>query len=339
MSHSNSHFAGNFLVIGAAFVIVVAGAKSAAAILIPFLLSIFIAILTAPFMRWLTQHRIPSAIAVLILLTLLVVTGLLLGAFIGKTINEFYADMPVYEAKLQNLTAQLFIQLEAWGIEIADKTMRDIINPNVVMKTVAGVFNGLGGVLTNTFLILFTVVFILLEGANFPSKLQKAMANSHKALDHFEQFSQAIQQYLMIKTLVSLGTGAVVGLALFLIGVDYAALWALIAFLLNYIPNIGSIIAAVPAVLIALIQLGVGEAALTGLVYVAVNTIFGNLIEPRLMGRSLGLSTLVVFLSLIFWGWVFGPVGMLLSIPLTMMVKIALENRPQSRWIAVLLDA
>jgi predicted PurR-regulated permease PerM len=115
-------------------------------------------------------------------------------------------------------------------------------------------------------------------------------------------------------------------------------LWALVAFLLNYIPNIGSIIAAIPAVLIALIQLGVGEALLVGLSYVLVNTVFGNVVEPRLMGRSLGLSTLVVFISLVFWGWILGPVGMLLSIPLTMVMKIALESRPQSRWIATLLD-
>ncbi|MEL7401671.1 MAG: AI-2E family transporter, partial [Pseudomonadota bacterium] len=152
------------------------------------------------------------------------------------------------------------------------------------------------------------------------------------------RFSSSVQQYLAIKSLVSLGTGITIGLILWIIGVDYAPLWALVAFLLNYIPNIGSIIAAIPAVLIALIQLGVGEALLVGLSYVLVNTVFGNVVEPRLMGRSLGLSTLVVFISLVFWGWILGPVGMLLSIPLTMVMKIALESRPQSRWIATLLD-
>ena len=115
-------------------------------------------------------------------------------------------------------------------------------------------------------------------------------------------------------------------------------MWGLHPVLLNYIPNIGSIIAAVPAVLIALIQLGFGSALVTAAIFVAANTLFGNVVEPRLMGRTLGLSTLVVFLSLVFWGWVLGPVGMLLSIPLTMVVKIALETRPQTRWLAILLD-
>jgi len=122
-----------------------------------------------------------------------------------------------------------------------------------------------------------------------------------------------------------------------LMGVDYAILWAVIAFLLNFIPNIGSIIAAVPPMLIALIQLGPMSSMLVAGLYMITNTVFGNVIEPRYMGRSLGLSTLVVFVSLVFWGWIFGPVGMLLSIPLTMVVKIGLENSEKNRWLAVLL--
>jgi len=137
---------------------------------------------------------------------------------------------------------------------------------------------------------------------------------------------------------MSLGTGMTIGIVLWVIGVDYAPVWALVAFLLNYIPNIGSIIAAVPAVLVALIQIGPAAALATGISYIVINTLFGNVIEPRMMGRTLGLSTLVVFLSLVFWGWILGPVGMLLSIPLTMVVKIALETNPHSRWLATLLD-
>jgi predicted PurR-regulated permease PerM len=156
-------------------------------------------------------------------------------------------------------------------------------------------------------------------------------------MDHFQSFSDSVQRYLLIKTLVSLATGFVVGIALTILGVDYAILWAVIAFLLNYIPNIGSIIAAVPPMLIAMIQLGPMSSLLVAGLYIVINTIFGNVVEPRYMGRSLGLSTLVVFVSLVFWGWVFGPVGMLLSIPLTMVVKIALENSDRNRWLAVLL--
>jgi AI-2 transport protein TqsA len=202
---------------------------------------------------------------------------------------------------------------------------------------VAKVFSGLGGVLTNTFLILFSVIFILLEASDFPEKLKRALGSKTLALEHFQKFSDSVQRYLLIKTLVSMGTGMIVGTMLAWIGVDYAILWAVIAFLLNFIPNIGSIIAAVPPMLIALIQLGPMSSMLVAGLFVVTNVLFGNVIEPRYMGRSLGLSTLVVFVSLVFWGWIFGPVGMLLSIPLTMMVKIALENSQRNRWLAILL--
>lgn len=338
MSQSDARVTGNVLLMAAAFVVVIAGVKSAASILIPFLLAVFIAILSAPVMRWLTRHRVPEIVAVLLILVGFLLFGTLLATFVGRTINAFYQDVPLYETKLQALVDQSVAWVQTKGIDVSDNVLREYVNPGAVMKMVANVFNGLGGVLANTFLILFTVIFILLEATGFPAKLRQALGDKTQALKHFARFSQLVQKYLVIKTLVSLMTGTTIGIALWIIGVDYAAMWALVAFLLNYIPNIGSIIAAVPAVLVALIQLGVGEAAITAAVYVFANTFFGNIVEPKMMGRTLGLSTLVVFLSLVFWGWVLGPVGMLLSIPLTMVVKIAFEVNERSRWVATLLD-
>jgi AI-2 transport protein TqsA len=127
--------------------------------------------------------------------------------------------------------------------------------------------------------------------------------------------------------------------SLFFIGVDYFVLWGLLAFLLNFIPTLGSILAAVPPVLLAIIQLGVPEALAVGAVFFGINTIIGNILEPRFMGKGLDLSSLVVFLSLVFWGWILGPVGMLLSVPLTMTVKIALENFEGTYWVAVMLGS
>ncbi len=127
--------------------------------------------------------------------------------------------------------------------------------------------------------------------------------------------------------------------ALAIIGVDFPLLWGMLAFLLNYIPTFGSILAAIPPVLLAMVQLGPGHAIAALAVFVMLNVLLGNFVEPYFMGRRLGLSTLVVFLSLVFWGWVWGPVGMLLSVPLTMIVKIMLENTEDLSWIAVLLGA
>ncbi|WP_369856059.1 AI-2E family transporter [Candidatus Thalassolituus haligoni] len=335
---TNSHVTSNLLVTLAAAIIVIAGVRSAADMMVPFLLAVFIAVLSAPIMHWLSRRGIPDVLAVLMMMLGFLIIGSGLTLFLGGTVNAFYQDIPLYETKLQNLMQGVVTWLNAQGVEVPANLLREYVDPGVVMSMVASVFNGLGGVLTNAFLILFTVVFILLEASGMPEKLKRAFGEQTSAFAHFERFSDLVQRYLAIKTLMSLGTGVSIGLVLWVIGVDYAPVWALVAFLLNYIPNIGSIIAAVPAVLIALIQLGPGSALVTAITYVVVNTLFGNVLEPRMMGRTLGLSTLVVFLSLVFWGWVLGPVGMLLSIPLTMVVKIALETRPQTRWMATLLD-
>jgi predicted PurR-regulated permease PerM len=146
-----------------------------------------------------------------------------------------------------------------------------------------------------------------------------------------------VHDYVFLKAIVSAGTGVLISLLMWALGVDFPLLWGLIAFMFNFVPNIGSVIAAVPAVLLALVQHGVGVAAGVGVGYIAINLVVGNVIEPKLMGEKLGLSTLVVFLSLVFWGWLWGPVGMLLSVPLTVIVKIALEHSDDFRWVAILL--
>jgi predicted PurR-regulated permease PerM len=165
------------------------------------------------------------------------------------------------------------------------------------------------------------------------------MDDASGSLKRFEAFSNAVNQYLAIKTLVSIFTGFAVGIWLWVLGVDFPLLWGVSAFLLNFIPNIGSIIAALPAVMLAFVQLGGVSSGLAALGFLVVNLVVGNIIEPRYMGKGLGLSTLVVFLSLILWGWVFGAVGMLLSIPLTIIVKLALEANPKTRWLALMLGS
>jgi len=322
----------------AAFVVVVAGIKASVEIVVPMLLSIFIAVLCSPLMLWLRNRKVPVSISVFAVVFLFILMALTLGTVIAGSLQAFYGDLPAYESKLRVQANELIVWLQGLGVEVQQDVISQYFDPGAAMKMVAKVFSGLGNVLTNTFLILFTVIFILLEASGLPEKVKRAFGDKTSALDHFQSFSGSVQQYLTIKTLVSIGTGTVAGIWLAILGVDYAILWALIAFLFNYIPNIGSIIAAIPAMLVALIQLGPGSMALVGIGYVVINTVFGNVVEPKFMGRSLGLSTLVVFVSLIFWGWVLGPVGMLLSIPLTMVVKIALETSERHKRLAVFLD-
>jgi predicted PurR-regulated permease PerM len=165
------------------------------------------------------------------------------------------------------------------------------------------------------------------------------LKNPERSLSTIEKFSQDAKRYLVIKTLISAAVGLVIWLWLLILGVDYPVLWGTLSFLLNYVPNIGAIIAALHVALLALVQLGVGSALLTVLGFVIVHIVVGNIIEPKVMGKGLSLSTLVVFLSMVFWGWVLGPIGMILSVPMTILVKIALESYEETRGLAIMLGS
>jgi predicted PurR-regulated permease PerM len=225
------------------------------------------------------------------------------------------------------------------GVNIPADEVPRTFNPGWVMSLAGGMFSALSSVLTNAFLILLTVVFILLEAADVPKKLQMVLKNPERSLSTIEKFSQNAKRYLVIKTLISAAVGLVIWLWLLILGVDYPVLWGSLSFLLNYVPTIGAILAALPVALLALVQLGVGSALLAILGFAVVHIVVGNLIEPKLTGKGLSLSTLVVFLSLVFWGWVLGPVGMILSVPMTSLVKIALESYEETRGLAFMLGS
>lgn len=323
--------------ITAALVIVLAGMKAASAIIVPFLLAAFLAVICAPPLVWMQRRRVPTGLAVLGIVLALVVTMFLFAAFVGTSLNDFLTEAPVYQARLEQQTSALRTWLGEHGFEISGTLFREQFNPGTLMQMVVNMLTSLTGVLTNTFLILLTVVFILLEASGLPFKLRAAMGDPAAPLGPYKEFLESVNRYLAIKTVISLVTGLCVMAWLSILDIDYPVLWGLVAFLLNYIPNIGSLIAAVPPMILGLVQFGFGSVLLVAAGFLVVNTVFGSIVEPRVMGRGLGLSSLVVFVSLVFWGWVLGPVGMLLSVLLTMIVKIALQGREETRWIAILL--
>ncbi len=325
------------LVTLAAFVIVVAGMKAAAPLLVPFLLAVFIAIIIAPPYQWLQDKGLSGGTALVAVMIFLIALLLLTGALIGTSLDDFSRALPGYQVRLREITAGLIRWMAEKGLVLSVDTVTQYLDPGKAMKLVSSLLSSMGNMLTNSFLILITVIFLLLEAAGLPDKWRAASRNAESTLAHFGTATRNINHYMGIKTLASLATGLVVAVWLWIIGVDYPLLWGLLAFLFNFVPNIGSILAAVPAVLLALIQLGVTQALLSAAGYAVVNVVIGNFVEPRFMGRGLGLSTLVVFLSLVFWGWVLGPVGMLLSVPLTIAIKIVLDSREDTRWMAVML--
>ena len=326
-----------FLVIMAAIVIIIWGIYQAQSVLVLFLVSVFLAVIGTSPLLWLERKRVPSGIAVLIVVGGIIGILLIIGALVGTSINSFLNALPFYEARIQEKFIALKELLTSKEIESPDKLVLKYLNPGAIMSLTSSLLSGLSSILSNIVLILLTVTFILLEASSYPVKLRAILGGPQAAFPQFSRFVDSMKRYMVIQTVISLAAGILIGIWLAILGVDFPVLLGLLAFLLNYIPNLGSIIAAIPAVLLALIQLGLGRAALATAGYIVIYFMLGNIVQPRLMGRGLGLSTLVVFLSLIFWGSLLGLVGMVLSIPITMTLKIAFESNASTRWIAVLL--
>lgn len=322
----------------ASVVVVVAGLKAGAGILVPVALAFFLAVISLPLLFWLRSKGVPRGLAVLLTILPAVVALSMVGLIVSQSLSDVAEVAPHYGERLSQLAAPLTERLAARGIDIRSWFTSEVLDLGRLMDLTANTFAGVAAALSMTVLVPLVMVFILLEAMGFREKLAWALGRDTRVVERFAKINREVQDYLVIKSAVSLATGVLAGTALWLIGVDFPLLWGFLAFLFNYVPTIGSVVAAVPPVLIALVQLGVGRALLVALVYLAINMFLGNLLEPNLMGRRLRLSPLVVLLSLLFWGWVWGPVGMILSVPLTMVAKILLENLEGLAWIARLLD-
>ena len=325
------------ILVMAALVIVLAGVKAATAILVPFLLSIFIAIVCNPFINRLVKLKIPRTIAVFTVIAVIVIMGFSMAGLVGQSLNDFSQSIPAYSEKLSGQLTWVSDKLAILNITLNQELVTEHFNPGALMSLVADMLKGLGNVMANLFLIILTVIFMLFEAPSIPAKVHTALKDPHMKMHHIDRFLESVNSYVVLKSLISLATGFLVGFMLWFLDVEYFILWGMLSFLFNYIPNIGSIIAAVPAVLVAFVLQGPATAGIAAVGFIAINVVMGNMIEPRFMGQGLGLSTLVVFLSLIFWGWLLGSVGMLLSVPLTMIVKIALEASDNGGWFAKLL--
>lgn len=325
------------LVVTATIMLIVAGIKAGEELAVPFLLAAFLATIASTPVFWLHRAKVPIGIAIFLVVLILVGVMIGVGAIVAHSATEFTAQLPYYEERVATLLNAFFKTLESYQLVISPEVINEMFNPAIALSFAGDTLLSFGRILSSSFLILLTVIFILAEAASFPRKLGKFLPNPEHALPHLVRFTTTVNRYMAIKTLVSVATGIIVTIFLSIIGVDFPILWGMLAFMLNYVPTIGSVIAAVPAILLATLQFGPAVAGIVATGYLALNLVMGNIVEPRFIGRELGLSTLIVFLSLVFWGWMLGPVGMLLSVPLTMTAKIALETSPNTAWIGYLL--
>lgn len=337
MRNTSNTSLGRHIVVAACLVIIVAGLKAAATIVVPFLCALFLTVLGLPVLHWLMRRKVPKAIALITVLAVLLLLASAAVVVIGSSIAGFQGDLGGYS---DNLKA-LFERVRAWlgqHMEISAPA-NNAIDPQALLGYIGQAASQIGAVMSEVFIILLMVAFLLSESDTFGRRLLTWSSDEDATRERLERISEGITQYFSIKIGLSALTGILVGILLKISGVDYPALWAFLAFLLNFVPNIGSFLAAIPPLLLSLVQPELAASAAVTVVigFVVINVVVGNVLEPRLMGRGLDLSGLVVFLSLVFWGWVLGPLGMLLSVPLTMTGKIALEAFPEGEPIAKLL--
>lgn len=328
---------GRFLLIAGAFVVLVAGLRAASHLVTPFLLSIFIAVLTVGPLRFLRTRGLPRWAAMLVIAALLLGVGSVVVTLFTDSLNTFNQRLPSYQTKLLGAATELQVWIEAQGMELPDDALSSLIDPPRMMALMRQLVTGFSAILGHAMLVLVAVIFILLEADSLPNKLRLALRTPEESIDQARQVMHAINRYMALKATTSLLTGVLVWILLAVVGVDFAPMWGTIAFFLNFVPTIGSIIAAIPAVLLALVQIDFEAALMTAIGFTVINIAIGNILEPKIMGRGMGMSTLVVFLSLVFWGYVLGVGGMFLSVPLTMALKIGLGANSQTRPIAILL--
>ncbi|MFV0480826.1 MAG: AI-2E family transporter [Campylobacteraceae bacterium] len=328
-----------FLLYAAAFVIVIAGVKSAQSIISPFLLAIFIAVMSAPAVFWLEKLGLRRIFAFFIV-TIVVVAFLSIAMIITwNALNNFASKLHIFQVKLNLLMEQVSIFLASKDIEFNPKAdMPTEFQPSYIINVMRGFLLSFSKILSGSFMIFLMVAFILFETTSLGDKTRVILGRGTKEAKTLDSFIQNLKKFLAIRTTASAITGLFVGVALALLGIENAIFWGITAFFLNFIPVVGSIIAAIAPIIMTFIEHSLGMVFAVSGVYLFINIAIGNIIEPRFLGHGMGISALVVLLSLIFWGWVLGPIGMFLAVPLTMIIKLILEINPDTRWIAIALS-
>jgi AI-2 transport protein TqsA len=324
----------------AGLVLVIAGLRVAGGFFLPMLTALFLAVISAPVVRFLeVRARMPEAVAILLTLLLDMALVVGFGALLWTSFSGFAEAIPGYQGALDRLARGVIDGVRSWGFAVSYEVIDEVRSAGAVLGVVGDVVHELTQIVTNAVLVILLLGFLLFETRSAREKLHVLLGRASPHLEKSALAAYEVQRYLVVKTVLSVLTGVLTGCWMAVMGVDFPLLWGLLTFLLNYIPSLGPAISLIPPLAIALLTLGPGEAAAVAAGHLSIGFVIGNVMEPRMMGQALGLSTLVVFVSMFFWGWLWGPVGALFAVPLTMLLRSALEVNEDTRWMAVLLGS
>ena len=319
----------------ACVVIILAGLKAAQTIVVPFLLAIFITVLVSPLVLYVQKLRVGRVFSFLLVTFAFVAIMVFFGSVIFDAIKEFSARLPELQAKFNDVLQGISARLVRFGVEFDVQGLG--VDPNEVAAQISTLLRKTGSIVSTGFFIFIMVSFMVFESSMMDEKIRYFSQRSHATHTFVKKFASNLKKYLLIKTIASACTGALIGLGLWALGVPYAALWGILAFVLNFIPTIGSIVAVFPTLFVTLSTMDISYSVWTIAIYLAVNVAIGNIIEPRFLGQGLGLSTISVLAGLLLWGFVLGIGGLFLAVPLTMSIQIALASNDKTKSIATLL--
>lgn len=323
------------LLVLAATVVVLVGMRLAAPILNPILFAVVLSLLFSPVYSWMKRRGIPTPVALVLMLVGLLILFTGLFYILGVSIARFSAGIGSYAAQLNDQLASVEALINRLGLSNVD--IREVVKPSSLAGAVGVILSGIAGFLSDLFLILMIVLFLLAEGPAMMRRLRASAGRDHPQVERLAAVGQSVVRQFGLRAIVNLVTGAGVTVMLFLLGVDYPVMWGILTFFLSFIPYIGLVLAVSPAVLLALAEFGWDRALLVIVGVVVVNILAENVLSPTLMGRGLNISPTIVFLSFIFWAWLLGGPGAFLALPITLFVAVMFDTFPETRWIANLI--
>ena len=324
----------------ASLVLIVAGLKAMSGLLSPILLSLFIVLVTYPIMTWLKRRGFPHWLAYVTVLLIVLVLGAFFVFFFTISFEQLSDVIPNYVNQTEAQLNNLWQWLNERGVESEDIRSLQWFQPERIIQLVLSFVSSLLGIFSNIGLTFLIFIYMLASAPTFAAQLRRGLGNNLPLLGQFQDFAQSTTSYLAIKSWLGTLTAICQIILMWIMGVQFAVLWGVLSFLFNFVPNIGFYAALIPPVLLTLLNQGLWQAVILGVVYALINNFFDVVVAPRFLAKGLDLSVLVTFLAVIIWTWILGPIGAFMALPLTVMVKkLVLEPFPQTQLVASLLGS
>lgn len=313
-------------------VVVLVGVRLAAQVLNPVFFAVVLSLLFSPIYAWLGRRGLPTPVALVIMLVGMTLLFVVVFYVLGASITRFSTGIGTYSSELNERLQSIQGLVDRLGLTSVN--LRDVVDPGTLTRAVGVVLSGIAGFLSNLFLILMIVLFLLAEGPVLMERLQRNVGSDHPQVERLAFVGRGVVRQFGLRAILNLVTAFGVTVLLLALGIDFALMWGILTFFLSFVPYVGLVLAAAPPVLLALAEFGVGRALLVIAGVTAVNILAENVLSPVMMSRGLSISPTVVFLSFVFWAWLLGGPGAFLALPMTLFVAVMLDTFPETRWLA-----